>query len=172
MRIRPRPRVFPKVRHAGLLLILTACEPAAIAEQEARPAVRPVEATDKPKPPPPTGPLQVEWGNVKTTPGCFYFSGPDGRDDTLVGAAVIDRAGTDLTITIAGVAFRGVIRDGELVVTRTSSHDYGGAWTVTETIRGRFVEGALRGKYHYNECEARAARCPGICVIDADLALR
>jgi hypothetical protein len=153
------------VRGALLVVMLAACEPA-----ESKP---PEPATEKPTPQRKPAKLKVEWANVQTTDGCFFFSGPEGRDDRLVGHATVERAGSAITITIAKGEFRGVAKDGNVTVTRQSKHDFSGPWLVNEVITGKIVEGgAIVARYHYDECELSAAECPGRCIIDADLTLR
>lgn len=128
--------------------------------------------------PKPGAPLRVQWSDVKATEGCFFFSGPAGRDDRLVGSARITRDPSGVIVTIAKAEFRGVVRDQRLVATRTSKHDFGGAWIVTETLRGRYSDGAFVGSYSYEECEVgkqkgvEAETCPDRCRIAATLALR
>ncbi|MBA2544218.1 MAG: hypothetical protein H0V17_31530 [Deltaproteobacteria bacterium] len=143
------------------LLMFAACERA-----EAHPT------TAEAKPPTPKR-LRVEWSNVKTTaPGCFFFSGPKGRDIQLTGTATVERSGTEVAIVFSQATFRGELTDGGFVVTRRGTHDFDGPWTVKETIRGRFVDGAVLSRYHYEECQDGADACPGECMIDGDLRLR
>lgn len=120
-------------------------------------------------PPPPLAKLRLEWSSIGTQPDCFYFSGPDGRDDHLVGDVTVDRNGSDVRLRIGDEIFTGTFRDNELAVERHSAHDFDGPWNVTETIRGRYREGLMRARYHYEECEI-GQTCPGRCTIDAKLA--
>jgi hypothetical protein len=113
--------------------------------------------------------LTARWSELATVNGCFYFSGPDGRDDRLTGPVQVDRTGEAVTLTIGTATFTGTYKLGELYAERHSRHDFGGAWTVTETIHGRYLEGVMRARYHYAEC-ARDQPCPGHCAIDATLA--
>jgi hypothetical protein len=112
--------------------------------------------------------LLPQWTSVQRDPSCFYFSGPDGRDDQLTGTVRVDRSGDTLTLHIGNTSFTGTYKDGEMFVERHSDHDYLGQWTVTETIHGRYLERQMRAKYHYAEC-AHDEPCPGHCTIDADL---
>ncbi len=147
---------------------LIACDPSTAPRDEPAPVVPVV--VSKPKP---TAPLRIRWVDVRDTPPCFYFSGPDGRDDKLIGDVTVDRAELgdgNIALTINGVTFRGVFRDRELTVKRTSEHTFGGAWTATEEIHGTFVDSTLIGTYSYRECE-HDNQCPGHCTIDADIRL-
>lgn len=107
---------------------------------------------------------------MTAAPGCFFFSGPDGRDDRLVGRVVFDRAEIEngaISLKIAGATFTGTYRDHELRVARQSTHEFSGAWKVTEELHGRVAAGVFRGEYHYEECEIAARSCPGSCTISA-----
>jgi len=121
-----------------------------------------------PSAPPPLAKLRIDWSNIVTQSDCFYFSGPEGRDDHLEGDVTVDRNGSDVRLRIGDEIFTGTFRDNELAVQRQSSHDFGGPWNVTEIIRGRYREGLMRARYHYEECELGQA-CPGRCTIDAKL---
>lgn len=113
--------------------------------------------------------LTAAWSRIQTEPGCFYFSGPDGRDDRLAGPVRVERNGEDVTLTIGKAIFTGSYKAGELYAERHSSHDFYGPWTVTETLHGRYLEGIMRARYHYAEC-APDQPCPGHCTIDATVA--
>jgi len=148
-----------------LLLLLVGC----IEEREsprdqplAKPQLAPVAETPNPN----TTTFKVSWDNVRATDGCFFFSGPNGRDDQLVDTAVFERNGTELTVTInKKVVFKGSLTKDGFSVARKSQHDYGGPWTVDESIAGpRPVEGSLRASYRYNECE-QGTKCPNQCTI-------
>jgi len=141
------------------------------ADQPAPSPAPPADATPEPGVSPARG-LAIRWLDVRATGSCFYFSGPDGRDDKLVGAVtVIDRAelgdGT-ITIAINGVPFEGTYRNKQLAVKRVSEHVFGGPWTATEEIRGTFTDRDLVGTYSYRECE-HGQPCPGRCTLDADI---
>lgn len=127
----------------------------------------------EPSPPPPVAPpvptrvtahQTVHWGPLETTDGCFYFSGPDGSDDRLVGTAVIERDGTHVTMRLGGARFEGTYREGQLDLMRISPHSYGGPWLAVERIHGVYNRGAMKARYRYNECEL-AADCPGRCTL-------
>jgi hypothetical protein len=162
----------------GLAVLVAACSSGAPAEVPSTsgpvattPAVNPAPPSSPPIAP--AGPLHVRWLGIRATNGCFFFSGPDGRDDKLVGPVVVDRAESangQLTVKIATATFTGTYRDRVLLLSRHSTHEFNGAWKVTEEIHGKFLDGVLQGSYHYEECEAVAATCPGRCTIDADLA--
>lgn len=151
--------------HRWILVASIACDPA-------------TKRDDAPPPPPdaapikrPPVPFKIRWIEVRDTPPCFYFSGPEGRDDKLVGTVTIERAELgdgDISIKINGVTFRGTFKDRELFVTRKSEHTHGGPWTATEEIRGKLVDNVLTGTYRYRECE-HGTPCPGDCTIDADI---
>jgi len=138
-------------------------------------------AGDEPAPPPPvpaapdasTAPLGIRWSNVVRTEGCFFFSGPDGRDDQLVGevaVATVERDGDNLSLRIGTATFEGTFRAGALTLVRKSRYDFNGPWAVTETIHGRLHDGVLVARYQYEECELAAAACPGRCTVTGDLA--
>jgi hypothetical protein len=132
------------------------------------------EVTDKPKPSKakPTR-LEIAWSNITLgEPGCFYFSGPEGRDDKLAGTALVERNSGGITITVGKAVFRGAVDGSVITLTRQSTHDHDGPWLVKESIKGTLVEGGIRARYHYEECELAANECPGPCTVDADLALR
>jgi len=152
-----------------LLVFAVACSTSA-AEVAPVPEVTIEVVPSADKPTKSAGKLVAHWTNVKTVEGCFYFSGPSGRDDRLVGEVVIERDDGKLRIRIANALFEGTYTRDEFVVARTSRHEFSGPWHVTETIRGKFAEG-FTGKYHYDECEL-GGTCPGRCTIDADLVFR
>jgi hypothetical protein len=141
---------------------------------------------------PETGPIaddmavQVEWSSIRRTPGCWYFSGPSdvGRDDRLGPEAHWRKNGETATLSFGALAFSG----SPVRLERTSAHDSGGRWTVTEVIEGQWQaatiarhettpcppsDATFTGTYRYNECEERArASCPGPCTITANIAIR
>ena len=155
-----------------LLLLLVGCIEDRDSPRDkplARPQLAPL--AENPAPPSTTATYKVSWQDVRTTSGCFFFSGPDGRDDQLVGTAVFERNGSELTVTINKVVFRGVLTKDGFSVARKSRHDYGGPWDVDETIAGpKPVEGSLRAIYRYNECEL-GTKCPNTCSIQGTLVL-
>lgn len=141
------------------LLVITACERAEAQEQQpTQPAARK---------------LRVVWGKIaEQTPSCFYFSGHKGRDIQLVGNATVSTSGTEVTIAFKQVTFRGTLTDGGFEVTRRGRHEFGGKWTVDEKIRGKFVDGGVIARYHYEECQDGDPHCPNECTIDAELSLK
>lgn len=116
----------------------------------------------------------VRWSNVVRTSGCFFFSGPAGRDDQLVGDVVIEtveRDGEQIRMRIGTATFAGTYANGTLQLKRTSKYDYGGPWTTTETIIGQAKDDQpLVARYTYHECEVASKKCPGQCTITGDLA--
>lgn len=113
----------------------------------------------------------VHWDHVTTAPDCFYFSGPEGRDDSLVGTAVIERNDTRVRVTINTATFEGSYREGTLDLMRVSPHEYDGAWLVLETLHGSVRDGAMTAHYRYTECDA-AHECPGRCALSGDVTFR
>ncbi len=155
------------------LLLLAACSsksdpppaPAPIAARDA--AAREVRAVD-------AGPvrLTVHWSDVRRTTGCFFFSGPEGRDDQLVGDVVVEtveREGVKIVIKIGTATFAGTYDRGELSLTRSGSYDYNGPWRTTEKIVGTKSGDTLSAHYTYEECELRGSDCPGHCTIRGTL---
>jgi hypothetical protein len=141
------------------------------------PAPAPVPAPAVPAPLPPREPavrppVTVHWANVVRTDGCFFFSGPEGRDDQLVGdvkVETVEREGERIRVRIGTASFDGTYARGELVLSRTSQHDFNGPWSATETIRGRQTGNRLDARYAYTECERATKACPGRCTISGDL---
>ena len=166
------------MRRAVFLVALAACS-AREDDREAAPVPVPVpQAPPAPAPAPrPTQPsdyqFTVEWSEIKATEGCFFFSGPDGRDDKLGPHVEVRREEPDrVELRFGSAVFSGTARNGELEVTRDSSHDFDGRWTVTERIHGRArEEREMHARYRYQECEV-GQHCPGTCRIDAKLVLR
>ncbi len=126
------------------------------------------------------GPLQaspqskIEWTKVDATRDCFFFSGPDGRDDKLVGEVhveAIDRGaeGARVSLRIGTALFNGSYIDGQLSVSRSSQHDFGGPWAVTEHVNGTLRDGRIHASYSYQECDRRTHACPGRCKINRTL---
>jgi hypothetical protein len=119
--------------------------------------------------------MHATWSNVNTTrESCFYFSGPRGRDNQLVGDAVLERDGDKVTMRWGNATFTGTYRDTVLDLQRKSTHSFGDQWTTTEKIHAEYHAqdegGKLVGTYVYEECEQHQ-RCPGDCRIEADLDL-
>ena len=140
----------------------------------------PAPTTEAPPPSSvPKGPLRIAWANVTGTDGCFFFSGPDGRDDRLVGEVVVQaaaeaaaREGTPLLLRIGTARFEGSLVGGTLELVRRSTHEFDGRWEVHETMRGRMRDGELRATYRYEECQVGAAACPDRCTLTADVVIR
>lgn len=147
-------------------------------------ACSPDHATPSDEPPPPAVPraqprkpgaprtLTVHWDSVVAATDCFFFSGPEGRDDHLVGAVELDNAqaergseGDQISLRIGGATFAGTFRDLELHVTRHGVHQFHGDWSVDEQIDGRVRDGEFSGSYTYQECELAHGACPGRCTI-------
>lgn len=108
--------------------------------------------------------VNVQWSGVHATDGCFFFSGPAGlgRDDALGDRACVVVGGR-ASASFGGATFTGV--GGRL--TRQSTHDFDGPWTVTEALTGALSDdGAFSGTYAYRECE-KGRQCPGRCRIEA-----
>lgn len=111
------------------------------------------------------------WSDIVTGDGCFYFSGPDGRDTQLRDDIAIAIDGDRAVVTWSGVVFEGTLREDVLDVKRTGRYDFNGPWTTTERLRGPYREGVLHGTYTYEECE-RGSTCPGPCKISARVVVR
>jgi hypothetical protein len=155
-----------------VIAVLIGCSDHTSVEQApvAPPAPAPVAP---PKPVAPVTPsharMHATWTEIRSSGGCWYFSGPAGRDARLWGDAVFDRDGERVTMNFGGAVFAGTYRDRVLELDRTSTHVFDKTWTVTETIRGEYLAGTVTAHYHYEECE-RGTRCPNECTIEATLA--
>ena len=159
--------------------LLVACssksedKPTPIAKRDVAPLPEPEKPrVDPPRPPAPSQARTVRWSNVTRTEGCFFFSGPDGRDDQLVGDVVVEtveREGASIKLRIGTATFDGTYESGELSLARKSKYDYNGPWQTTETIRGRLVDGVLAANYAYEECELAVNQCPGHCTVTGTL---
>lgn len=130
----------------------------------------------------------VTWSNVRSTAGCFFFSGPQdlGRDDHLGGRARFEATTEGATLAFGAARFTGASAP-EIHLSRTTTHDFGGAWRVTETLDGRWVTPAIQhhldtpctdaaprtieARYVYHEYEGQAST-PGHCTITADVTIR
>lgn len=119
-------------------------------------------------------PVAVRWGAPQTTPGCFFFSGPGelGRDDHLGEAARLVASDRDVRLAfdtgpeLAGGAPLGRSTPDVTVLGRASHHEFGGRWTVRESLTlTRVDEQTFRGTYHYDEIAPDSA-VPGECHID------
>lgn len=129
-------------------------------------------AADPPRPTAAGQARTVRWSHVTRTEDCFFFSGPDGRDDQVRGDVVVDmveREGERLVLRIGTATFEGTYVGGELSLVRKSRYDYNGPWQTTETIRGRLVDGQIVAAYAYEECELAAKACPGRCTVRGTL---
>src|SRR5688572_14349667 len=107
---------------------------------------------------------ELKWTEVvEANPGCFYFSGPTGRDHRLVGRAKLERSATGIRLEVGGAVFDGTLANGEVRLRRDSRYQYGGPWQTEETIVGRYADGVLVGHYVYDECEV-GPRCQHSCI--------
>jgi hypothetical protein len=70
-------------------------------------------------------------------------------------------------LRLGDALFEGSLTDEALSVQRTTTHEFEGSWTVTETIAGTVGAGELRASYRYEECGKQG--CPGRCTMTADL---
>ena len=154
------PRYDPAVRIAALV-VLAACTSHDDAGLEPEPVDDHTLAMPRP-----VRDYEVRWSNVaEQHASCFYFSGPKGRDDLLIGRAVLTRTGDRVRLEIGNAAFVGALfAQGEVRLRRTSTHDFGGDWVVDETIVGRYTDGVLVAHYVYDECEQRR-RCEHDCIV-------
>ena len=112
--------------------------------------------------------MHATWSKIVTVEDCWYFSGPSGRDTKLTGDAEVTRDGDRITLTLGGATFTGTYVGTELSLARKTVHDFSDPWTVQETIKGPYREGAIDAKYRYTECEHGTA-CPNHCTITAEL---
>lgn len=129
---------------------------------------------------PDQGPVTIRWAQVHESPGCYFFSGPNGLgvDDTLGTDADLRRVGDGVELEFGrNVIFRGTSGGDDFLLRRTSSHR-DGDWKVHERIRGRFTRDAqgcpvIEAHYEYNECPCgHAGPCVTRCTIEADLEAR
>jgi hypothetical protein len=115
-------------------------------------------------------PLQVQWSNVTSSSGCFFFSGPEslGRDDHLGAVASYASDGRTARLVFDGrVIFEGFLGTQPFTLVRTSVHQYSGTWSVRETFAlDPLGQGAFRGRYHYDELDP-SGNPTGSCNIDA-----
>jgi hypothetical protein len=118
-----------------------------------------------------SAPVLVTWSNLRSTPGCFFFSGPEslGRDDHLGGFATLTTTAMGAELAFDGaLVFSGAASGPTISVSRSAPHDFGGTWTSRETIVLSRSGAAWVGTYHYDEHEG-AATAPGTCHIDASV---
>ena len=138
----------------------------------AKPTAIPTPATNPTSPRPRGASYSIEWRHVIAPEECFFFSGPEGRDDRLTGTARFEREGTTLILHIGAAEFRGRVTEGTFELARHSAHQFGGPWTVDETITSnQTIEAPIEARYHYTECE-QDGECPGHCTIDATIIFR
>jgi hypothetical protein len=132
--------------------------------------------------------VAVTWTNVSSSSGCFFFSGPGklGRDTQLGALARWEENGAQVALAFGAARFVGDGRGAPLRLQRSAVHDFNGAWRITETVVGKWVEPPalaqtlsqarcpeFEGTYAYQECnQGNAAECPGRCVINAKLTLK
>ncbi len=118
----------------------------------------------------------VTWTKVSATAGCWFFVGPEdiGRDQRLGVDACVSRRGDDLTISVSGVPFRGKLMSSPVALSRRSTHEHGGSWTVEQhlsLVPARSGAATLSGTYRYTECEPNERTCTGTCQIRADITI-
>ncbi len=116
--------------------------------------------------------VTVRWQNVTRTDGCFFFSGPEGRDDQLVGdvkVETVEREGDQLRLRIGTAVFEGTYARGVLELSRAATYDYNGPWRTTERIRGAMQGDRLSAHYAYEECDLTTKACPGNCTVSGEL---
>ena len=152
------------MRGVPVLVVLLACD------APPAPAPSPAPAPPTPTPVATTSSVELRWSNVIETEGCFFFSGPDGRDDRLQGTATLERSGPNIKLRVGSAEFDGTYQRGELALARSSTHEFDGTWLAIETIQGKYTEQEMRATYRYHECQSHVA-CPGRCEIRADLVL-
>jgi hypothetical protein len=116
------------------------------------------------------GNMHSHWSHIVTVDDCWYFSGPEGRDNRLAGDVELERSGDKIHMQWGNASFDGTFKAGELDLERTTTHEFGDPWSATEHIHGKYIEGAIHAKYTYKECE-RGTACPNKCSIDAELDL-
>lgn len=114
--------------------------------------------------------MQVQWSNVSSSGGCFFFSGPDGlgRDDLLGTRATYLDGGQMARLWFdPRVVFEGYLATVPFTLVRTSVHEYSGRWSVRETFALEALPGGVfRGRYHYDELDP-SGNPTGHCNIDA-----
>lgn len=154
----PAPAVVTPPADAA---ISSSTRPEAYTESNVLPERRPRQAEA-----PDAFACNTSWIDVKAKDGCWFFSGPSGRDTKLAGRARLTVDGDYVKLYWNGATFEGSVQAaGELSLARRATHHFGGAWTVDETIVGTLVGTSLSGQYHYEECSR--TKCPSECTIDA-----
>jgi hypothetical protein len=111
----------------------------------------------------------ASWSAVKGPPGCFFFSGPNGRDTPLTGRAQLSIDGDYAKLALGGATFEGSMHGATFSLSRHATHTYVGNWTVSESLTGIVRDRSAVAKYHYQECSDE--ECPGHCTIDGTLTL-
>ena len=154
-------------------VVLAACSSDAATPPPATRTAPKVESEvelEEPAPPrPPPRDHDLQWTQiVETNPGCFYFSGPTGRDNRLVGRARLERMATGVRLEVGGAQFDGTLANGEVRLRRESRHQFSGAWQAEETIVGRYTDGVLIAHYVYDECQL-GRRCRHDCILTGTL---
>jgi hypothetical protein len=132
--------------------------------------------------------VSVAWSSVRSTDGCFFFSGPGalGRDTPLGNTARFEGTASGASLAFGGARFEGPSTP-DIRLARTSTHDFGGPWRVTETIEGRWVTPqtaphldtpctesppqVIEATYVYHEYEG-SSRTAGHCTITANVTIR
>jgi len=117
--------------------------------------------------------VTVEWSGTKATTGCYFFSGPvsQARQKRLGSQARWTRSGHTVALAFGPDAvFRGSDRDGQVILTRRSSHQERTKWRVEETIVASLGNGILAGRYEYEECDTTGDQgCPGMCTVSSSV---
>jgi hypothetical protein len=127
---------------------------------------------------PATFDVRVAWSEIRSTGGCYFFSGPQrtGRDTHLEDRASVTLIGDTAVIAWGTARFEGSLQNGRLAVRRVGSYRHlrPNDFETTERIEGTFRPGEIVASYHYDECEIalRSSACPGRCTIDAHLEAR
>jgi hypothetical protein len=160
--------VFAKLLLLGVWACGNTSEPPGSAAPPPAPPEKPVPPTSAVAP----AHVTVRWQNVTRTDGCFFFSGPEGRDDQLVGdvrVETVEREGERLSLRIGTAVFEGTYARGVLELARTHSYEFEGAWQTTERIRGAMRGTLLSAQYTYEECKVSDKICPGRCTVQGEL---
>lgn len=114
---------------------------------------------------------RATWANVvSVTPSCWFFSGPSGRDTPLGDRLSVRIEAGHAWLTWDKAAFEGTWGADTVDMFRLATHDYLGAWVISERLVGSVKEKGIHAKYTYNECQ-EGATCPGECSITADVLL-
>jgi hypothetical protein len=144
-------------------VVLAACSSEAATPP---PPVAPEAEADEPAP---LRDHDLQWTQiVESNPGCFYFSGPTGRDNRLAGRATLERSATGVRLEVGGAQFDGTLANGEVRLRRESRHEFDGPWQAEETIVGRYTDGVLIAHYVYDECQL-GRRCRHDCILTGTL---